>query len=59
MRDASNYNGNVFAGLASLQLSRHDDARRHYKRAIETQPENPLAWKVLSRKFLSPELILS
>ena len=46
IRDASNYNGNVFAGLACLQLSRHDDARRHYSTAIETQPDNPLAWKV-------------
>ncbi len=46
MRDPSHYNGNVFAGLASLQLGQHDDARRHYKTAIETQPDNPLAWKV-------------
>ncbi len=46
VRDAINYNGNVFAELACLQLGRHDNARCHYSTAIETQPENPLAWKV-------------
>ncbi|XP_064390327.1 superkiller complex protein 3-like isoform X2 [Halichondria panicea] len=51
IRDASNYNGNVFAGLACLQLSRHDDARRHYSTAIETQPDNPLAWKGLANYY--------
>ena len=45
-KDSSNYNGHVFAGLASLQLGHHDDAKRHYKTAIDVQPDNPLAWKV-------------
>ena len=44
--DPFNYNGQVFAGLACLQLGRYEDSKRHYKGAISQQPDGPLAWKV-------------
>ena len=36
----------VFAGLAGLELGRYADAKQHYKTAIASQPDEPLAWKV-------------
>ena len=39
--------GHVFAGLAELELGRHEVAKQHYKNAITTQPNESLAWKVI------------
>ena len=44
--DPFNYNGQVFAGLACLQLGKYEESKRHYKGAITQQPDGPLAWKV-------------
>ena len=44
--DPFNYNGQVFAGLACLQLGQYEESKRHYKSAITQQPDGPLAWKV-------------
>ena len=44
--DLFNYNGQVFAGLACLQLGKYEESKRHYKGAISQQPDGPLAWKV-------------
>ena len=44
--DARNYNGQVFAGLACLQLGKHHESKSYYKGAIAQQPDGPLAWKV-------------
>ena len=51
--DEGNYMGHVFAGLAGLELGRYAEAKQHYKTAISTQPDEPLAWKVGS---LDPDL---
>jgi superkiller protein 3 len=44
--DPFNYNGQVFAGLACLQLGEYEESKKHYKGAITQQPDGPLAWKV-------------
>ena len=44
--DEGNYTGHVFAGLAALELGRYAEAKEHYKTAIASQPDEPLAWKV-------------
>ena len=45
--DEGNYTGHVFAGLAALEMGRHADAKQHYKTAITSHPDEPLAWKVV------------
>lgn len=45
--DGGNYMAHVFAGLASLELGQYTEAKQHYKTAITTQPDEPLAWKVV------------
>lgn len=44
--DASNYQAHVFAGLATLQLGKQQEAKQHYKSAINIAPQEQLAWKV-------------
>ena len=44
--DPFNYNGQVFAGLACLQLGQYEESKKNYKGAISKQPDGPLAWKV-------------
>lgn len=41
----------MFAGLAALEQGRHADAKQHYKTAITSQPDEPLAWKVAHLVF--------
>ena len=49
--DAQNYNGQVFAGLACLQLGKHQESKAYYRSAITRQPDGPLAWKVLNGPY--------
>ena len=41
------YVAHVIAGKAQLQLGQKEEARRHYKKAIESNSDEQLAWKVL------------
>ena len=45
--DANNYHAHVFAGLAALQLGKQQEAKQHYKSAINIAPQEQLAWKVI------------
>lgn len=45
--DANNYQAHVFAGLATLQLGKQQEAKQHYKSAINIAPQEQLAWKVI------------
>ena len=44
--DTNNYQAHVFAGLAALQSGKQQEAKHHYKSAINTAPQEQLAWKV-------------
>ena len=46
--DEGNYIGHVIAGKALLLMDRTEDAKCHYRKAIETNSQEQLAWKVLS-----------
>ena len=46
--DANNYQAHVFAGLATLQSGKQQEAKQHYQSAITIAPQEQLAWKVLS-----------
>ena len=41
------YLAHVIAGKAQLQLGQKEEARTHYKKAIESNSDEQLAWKVL------------
>lgn len=41
----------MFAGVASLELNRQEEAKGHYRTAITLRPEEQLAWKVYNIQF--------
>ena len=45
-QDKSNYNALVFVGVSAEGLDQPEQAVAAYKRAIEVEPNNPLAWQV-------------
>ncbi|KAJ3849717.1 superkiller protein 3 [Lentinula lateritia] len=49
--EADNYNANVFLGLASLELGEFSEGEQAYKRAIELNPDQLLAWQGLSQFY--------
>lgn len=46
--EKSNYNAWVFIGLAAGELEQPDQAQAAYKRAVELEPQQLLAWQVRS-----------
>jgi superkiller protein 3 len=44
--DKTNYNAFVFVGVASIELGKPEQAQAAYKKAIDINPENILAWQV-------------
>ncbi|XP_061172794.1 superkiller complex protein 3-like [Saccostrea echinata] len=57
-QDKSNYNALVFVGVAADGLDQPDQAVKAYRRATESEPDQPLAWQGLSgfyEKHSSPE----
>ncbi|KAF7321489.1 Antiviral protein [Mycena kentingensis (nom. inval.)] len=49
--DPTNYNANVFLGLALLELGELDESEIAYRRAIDANPEQLLAWQGLSKYY--------
>ncbi|KAJ7755694.1 superkiller protein 3 [Mycena maculata] len=43
--DPTNYNANVFVGVALLELGDFAQSEQAYRRAIDASPEQPLAWQ--------------
>lgn len=46
--EKNNYNAWVFIGLAASELEQPDQAQTAYKKAVELEPEQLLAWQVSS-----------
>jgi len=44
--EKSNYNAWVFIGLAASELEQPDQAQTAYRKAVELEPEQLLAWQV-------------
>ena len=44
--EKSNYNAWVFIGLAASELDQPDQSQTAYKKAVELEPEQLLAWQV-------------
>ncbi|XP_065910597.1 superkiller complex protein 3-like [Dysidea avara] len=49
--DANNYQAHVFAGLATLQSGKQQEAKQHYQSAITIAPQEQLAWKGLANLY--------
>ena len=49
--DNNNYNALVFVGVSAEGLEQPDQAVAAYRRAIEAEPNNPLAWQVMWYSF--------
>ncbi|KAF8504124.1 TPR-like protein [Gautieria morchelliformis] len=49
--EPANYNANVFLGLACLELGNHSRSEQAYSKAIESSPEQALAWQGLSKFY--------
>lgn len=49
--DKSNYNAWIFAGVAASNLEQTAQAEQGYRKAIEIDANNPLAWKGLADLF--------
>ncbi|XP_022086951.1 tetratricopeptide repeat protein 37-like [Acanthaster planci] len=47
-QDKNNYNALVFVGVAAAELDQPDQAVAAYKKAIETDQQQPLAWQGLA-----------
>ena len=45
-QEKNNYNAWVFIGLAAAELDQCDQAKGAYKKAIELEPNQLLAWQV-------------
>lgn len=45
-QEKNNYNAWVFIGLAAAELEQPDQAKGAYKKAIELEPNQLLAWQV-------------
>lgn len=46
--EKNNYNAWVFIGLAASELEQPDQAQAAYKKAVELEPQQLLAWQVRS-----------
>lgn len=44
--EKNNYNAWVFIGVAASELEQPDQAQTAYKKAVELEPEQLLAWQV-------------
>lgn len=44
--ESTNYNARVFLAVAKLNLGKLDESEQEYRKAIDAQPETPLAWQV-------------
>jgi tetratricopeptide (TPR) repeat protein len=44
--DKSNYNAWIFFGVALFNMDNFPQTEQAYKKAIELDPRNPLAWRV-------------
>ncbi|XP_049619613.1 tetratricopeptide repeat protein 37 [Syngnathus scovelli] len=49
--EKNNYNAWVFIGLAASELDQPDQAQTAYKKAVELEPEQLLAWQGLSNLY--------
>ncbi|PWN37617.1 uncharacterized protein FA14DRAFT_159580 [Meira miltonrushii] len=47
--EADNYNANVFKALALLNQDKKDESENLYRKAIQIQPRQPLAWQGLEK----------
>ena len=45
--DKTNYNAFVFVGVASIELGKAEHAQAAYKKAIDINSDNILAWQVI------------
>lgn len=45
--EKNNYNAWVFIGLAASELEQPDQSQTAYKKAVELEPEQLLAWQVI------------
>ncbi|XP_010186853.1 PREDICTED: tetratricopeptide repeat protein 37-like, partial [Mesitornis unicolor] len=53
-QDKNNYNAWVFIGLAAAELEQPDQAKGAYKKAIELEPNQLLAWQGLANFYEKP-----
>ncbi|NWU50846.1 TTC37 protein, partial [Dromas ardeola] len=53
-QDKNNYNAWVFIGLAAAELEQPDQAKGAYKKAIELEPNQLLAWQGLANLYEKP-----
>ncbi|NXK98466.1 TTC37 protein, partial [Formicarius rufipectus] len=53
-QEKNNYNAWVFIGLAAAELQQPDQARGAYKKAIELEPKQLLAWQGLANLYEKP-----
>ncbi|KAK7692824.1 hypothetical protein QCA50_004459 [Cerrena zonata] len=49
--EPDNYNANVFLGLSLLELGDTDNSEQAYRKAIGSNPDQPLAWQGLSKLY--------
>ncbi|KAJ7115490.1 hypothetical protein C8R43DRAFT_902679, partial [Mycena crocata] len=49
--DPTNYNANVFVGLALLELGDFTESEQAYRRAIDASPDQLLAWQGISKFY--------
>ncbi|KAG8892140.1 Superkiller protein 3, partial [Tulasnella sp. 403] len=49
--EPDNYHGNVFLGLASVELGNNKQSEAAYRKAIVSSPEQVLAWQGLSKYY--------
>lgn len=49
--EKNNYNAWVFIGLAASELEQPDQSQSAYKKAIELEPDQPLAWQGLANLY--------
>ena len=50
-QEKNNYNAWVFIGLAAAELEQPDQAKGAYKKAIELEPNQLLAWQGLANLY--------
>lgn len=51
-QEKNNYNAWVFIGVAAAELEQPDQAQGAYKKAVELEPDQLLAWQVCVIFFL-------
>jgi tetratricopeptide (TPR) repeat protein len=55
--DKTNYNAFVFVGVASIELGKPEQAQAAYKKAIDINADNILAWQVCTTVRLCLQLL--